>query len=205
MGRTLSVSVINEKKVLHKIQNSKRNKTRWSKVELETTTEEVYPEFAEMEETSSKEAESRDLFGLDQGVLASLFQMTLQKGDQKFEDAVAFNTLSFALAMESSAELLPPKSMSEDYQLFPDYVPPQIQNANFVDDDNISTAFPVLEVPQKIIQEKTIGLSGKKRISTQDDEVTKKFEEIIKIYQSSTAIREFSAYSGIPTFYPERN
>ena len=52
-----------------------------------------------MEETSSKDAESRDLFGLDQGVLASLFQMTLQKGDQKFEDAVAFNTLSFALAM----------------------------------------------------------------------------------------------------------
>ena len=77
---------------------------------------------------------------------------------------------------------------------------------NFLsDDDNISTAFPVLEIPQKIIQEKTIGLSGKKRISSQDDEVTKKFEEIIKIYQSSTAIREFSAYSGIPTFYPERN
>ena len=99
MGRTLSVSVTNEKKVLHKIQNSKRNKTRWSNVELENTTVEVYPEFAEMEESSSKEAESRDLFGLDQGVLASLFQMTLQKGDQKFEDAVAFNTLSFALAM----------------------------------------------------------------------------------------------------------
>ena len=102
MGRTLSVCITKEKKVLHKIQNSKRSKTRWSNFELETATEEVYPELAEMEEKGSNEAESKDLYGLDPDVLASLFQMTLQKGDQKFEDAVAFNTLSFALAMVST-------------------------------------------------------------------------------------------------------
>jgi len=201
MGRMLSVNFKREKNVLHKLQSSKRSKTRWSNFsnfEIKTTTN----EFAKKEEKRSKEAENKDFFEPD--VLASLFQMTLQKGDQKFEDAVAFNTLSLALAMQSSPELMPPMCMSEDYQLFPDYVPPQIQKVNFVDDDNISTAFPILEVSQKTIQEKPIGFTGRKRYPTHDDQITEKFEEIIKMYQSSNAIRELSALSGTPTFYPER-
>jgi len=212
MGRTLSGNFKREKNVLHKVRNSKRGKTLWSNFEIETPTDDVcsfsekdgFPEISEKKEKRSKEVENKDFFGLEPGVLASMFQMTLHKGDQNFEDAVAFNTLSFALAMKSPPELLPPKSMSENYQLFPDYVPPQIQKVNFVDDDNLSTAFPILEVPQKIIQQKTIGSTGRKRYPTQDDEMTEKFEEMIKIYQSSKAIRDLRIYSGTPMFYPDR-
>jgi len=205
MGRTLSGNFKREKNALHKVRNSKRGKTLWSNFEIETPTNDVCS-FSEKEkkEKRSKEAENKDFFGLEPGVLASMFQMTLHKGDQNFEDAVAFNTLSFALAMKSPPELLPPKSMSENYQLFPDYVPPQIQKVNFVDDDNLSTAFPILEVPQKIIQQKTIGSTGRKRYPTQDDEMTEKFEEMIKIYQSSKAIRDLSSFSGTAMFYPDR-
>jgi len=205
MGRTPSVNFKREKNVLHQLQSSKRSKTRWSNFsnfEMKTTTNVVCPESVKKEEKRSKEAENKDFFEPD--VLASLFQMTLQKGDQKFEDAVAFNTLSFALAMKSSPELMPPMSMSEEYQLFPDYVPPQIQKVNFVDDDNISTAFPILGVTKKTIQEKPVGFTGRKQYPTYDDQMTEKFEEIIKMYQSSNAIRELSALSGTPTFYPER-
>jgi len=205
MGRTLSGNFKREKNALHKVRNSKRGKTLWSNFEIETPTNDVCS-FSEKEkkEKRSKEAENKDFFGLEPGVLASMFQMTLHKGDQNFEDAVAFNTLSFALAMKSPPELLPPKSMSENYQLFPDYVPPQIQKVNFVDDDNLSTAFPILEVPPKIIQQKTIGSTGRKRYPTQDDEMTEKFEEMIKIYQSSKAIRDLSSFSGTAMFYPDR-
>jgi len=204
MGRTLSVGFKQEKNVLHKVQNSKRGKTQWSNFEIETPTDDVGDEFTEKKEKRSKEAENKDFFGLEPGVLASMFQMTLHKGDQNFEDAVAFNTLSFALAMKSPPELLPPKSMSENYQLFPDYIPPQIQKVNFVDDDNLSTAFPILEVPKKIIQQKTIGSTGRKRYPTQDDEMTEKFEEMIKIYQSSKALKDLSSFSGTAMFYPDR-
>lgn len=207
MGRALSVNLNGEKNVLHKVLNSNRGKTRWSNFEIETPTDDGFPEISEKKEKRSKEAENKDFFGLEPGVLASMFQMTLHKGDQNFEDAVACNTLSFALAMKSPPELLPPKNMSENYQLFPDYIPPQIQKVNFVDDDNLSTAFPILEVPQKIIQQKTIGSTGRKprkRYPTQDDEMTEKFEEMIKIYQSSKALRDLSSFSGTAMFYPDR-
>ena len=114
MGRTLSIISREEKNLNYfkgrkkcpcKLQQSpRRNKSRLNNLEIKIQTENVHPKILEKKDKGSKEVEDKSVktfFGFQADSLESMFQETLQKGDQDFEDAVAFNTLSFALAMVS--------------------------------------------------------------------------------------------------------